>query len=47
MDEEDYRLYQFIHYSEAYSYYVRLNEGDILTLPFPNTVTVYTGLVFQ
>lgn len=46
-DEDDYRLYEFIHYSDAYSYYVRLNEGDILTLPFPNTVEVYTGLNFQ
>lgn len=46
-EEEEYRLDEYLGNNHAYSYYVRLGEGDVLTLPFTHTVSVYTGLQFQ
>jgi len=46
-EEEEYRLDEYLGNNHAYSYYVRLGEGDVLTLPYTHTVSVYTGLQFQ
>lgn len=46
-EEEEYRLDEYLGNNHAYSYYVRLGEGDVLTLPYTHTVSVYTGLHFQ
>lgn len=46
-EEEEYRLDEYLGNNHVYSYYVRLGEGDVLTLPYTHTVSVYTGLQFQ
>jgi hypothetical protein len=46
-EEEEYRLDEFLGNNHVYSYYVRLGEGDVLTLPYTHTISVYTGLQFQ
>jgi hypothetical protein len=46
-EEEEYRLDEYLGNNHVYSYYVRLGEGDVLTLPYTHTISVYTGLQFQ
>jgi len=46
-EEEAYRLEEYVGNDNAYSYYVRIGEGDVLTLPFTHTISVYTGLDFK
>lgn len=41
------KLYEFTKGDEAYSVFVVIGEGDVLTVPFPYTLTVSAGVTFQ
>ena len=47
--EDDYpsKLYDFRYGNEPYAVFVTIDEGDALTLPFPCTLTVSSGMMFQ
>ncbi len=46
---EDYpsKLYEFKHGDDRYSVFVTIEEGDTLILPFPYTLTISGGVLFQ
>ena len=46
---EDYpsTLYEFKHGDDRYSVFVTIEEGDTLILPFPYTLTISGGVLFQ
>ena len=46
---EDYpsKLYEFKHGDDRYSVFIRIEEGDTLILPFPYTLTISSGVLFQ
>lgn len=41
------KLYEYIDAADQYAAYVRLEEGDVLELPFPFTLTVFAGVMFN
>lgn len=45
--EAELQLNTYVTSDEVYSYYIRICEGDVLVLPYPHTVSIYTGLTFQ
>ena len=41
------KLYEFKHGDDRYSVFVTIEEGDTLILPFPYTLTISGGVLFQ
>lgn len=41
------KLYKFNDGDDDYSVFVTIEEGDTLVIPFPYTLTVYPGVLFQ
>lgn len=45
--EAELQLNTYVVSDDVYSYYIRICEGDVLVLPYPHMVSIYTGLTFQ
>lgn len=45
--EGELKLYEFIKDEEETTFFITIEEGDILELPFPVSLTVSTGVVFK
>ena len=41
------KLYEFVSANEGFIAYIHIEEGDVLKLPFPFTLTIHPGLVFN
>lgn len=46
-DEYPSKLYEHKHGDDVYSVFVTIEEGDTLILPFPYTLTIYSGVMFK
>lgn len=42
-----YKLSEYTYAADQYAAYVRLEEGDVLELPFPFMLTVFAGVMFN
>ena len=41
------KLYEFRRAQDGYSVYVTIEEGDTLIVPYPYTLTISAGVMFE
>lgn len=41
------KLYEFVDADAAFNAYIHIDEGDTLVLPFPFTLTIHPGVMFN
>ncbi len=46
-DDDPSKLYEHKHGNDEYSVFITIEEGDILELPFPYTLTISAGVMFK